>query len=77
MVKVVKVAAWKIGDRYIEDAKEAERATRELVIRELLTEWSANGSGDPQLKLKDSIANWVAENWDAIESRTKAAMAGT
>lgn len=69
MVKVKKVAAWKIGDRFIEDAKEAEKVVRAEVIRELMKEDSASAYEDE--------ADFFSHHWDTIEQRVKAAMAGT
>lgn len=69
MVKVTKVAAWKIGDKFIESAKEAEKETRRLVIQELMAEDSASAYEDE--------ADYFAHHWDTIEARTKAAMAGS
>lgn len=69
MVKVVKVAAWRIGDRYIESAKEAERETRKLVIRELMAEDNASAYEDE--------ADYMAHHWETIDKRVKEAMAGT
>ena len=70
MVKVQKVVAWKIGNVYIENAKEAEIAVRAIVIREMMTEAKRPEKG------KDE-ADWFAENWETIEQRVKTAMVGT
>lgn len=77
MVKVQKVAAWKVGTMYIENADEAEKQTRRLVILELMEE-----QGGLQKPLEfdgshDQVADWVIDNWDEVSRRTKAAMAGT
>lgn len=70
MVKVTKVAVWKIGPSYIEDAKAAEKEARRLIIREMMKKARRPRKG------KDE-ADWVGDNWDEIERRTKAAMTGT
>lgn len=72
MVKVSKVAAWKIGSEYIEDAKAAEQRVRQLVVEELLAEQE-----ESQLANDEDVAEWVAINWEEMESRVKKAMAGT
>lgn len=77
MVKVVKVAAWRIGGRYIEDAKEAEREVRKLVIIEMLEDHPHKIWEDADEGATDNVADWVAANWDEIENRVKKAMAGT
>lgn len=77
MVKVVKVAAWCIGDKYIEDAKEAEKAVREEIIREMLEDCPDKIWEDAEDEATGNVANWVAANWEEIENRTKKAMAGT
>ena len=75
MVKVSKVAAWKIGSEYIEDAKAAEQRVRQLVVEELLSE--ENPDGDVMMGSDHDVAAWVATNWDLIVARVKEAMAGT
>ena len=70
MVKVTKVAVWKIGNTYIESAKEAEKETRREIIREMLVAEENMGIGE-------GPADWIADNWDEISNRTKAALAGT
>lgn len=74
MVKVTKVAAWKIGDKFIESAKEAEAATRQLVIGELLADLHED---DEPFASAEKLADWVSRNWDNILVRTKEALAGT
>ena len=69
MVKVAKVAVWKIGNTYIESAKEAEKETRRMVIQELIAEESPSAYADE--------ADYFAHYWETIEARTKAAMTGT
>lgn len=69
MVKVTKVAAWKIGEEYIEDAKAAEQRVRQLVVEEMIDEQKAAG-------IKD-FPSWIAKSWDEIEARVKKAMAGS
>lgn len=71
MVKVMKVAAWKIGEEYIEDAKAAEQRVRQLVLEEMMDEQKAAGIGD------FSFSSWMAKNWDEAEARVKKAMAGS
>lgn len=70
MVNVTKVAAWKVGNTFIEDAKEAEKEVRRLVVMELIGEQPGDYS------TVDLIADWVVDNFDKIETRVKAAMAG-
>lgn len=70
MVKVTKVAVWKIGAAYIESAKEAEKETRRMVIKEMLV-------AEENMAIGESPADWFADNWDDINNRTKAALAGT
>ena len=72
MVKVSKVATWKIGSEYIEDAKAAEQRVRQLVVEELLEEQE-----DAKLCGDEDVAEWVATHWDLIVARVKEAMAGT
>lgn len=69
MVKVTKVAVWKIGDRFIESAAEATKAARLEIIREMLVNEENQFAGQ-------GPAEWMSSNWDAIEAKTKAAMTG-
>jgi hypothetical protein len=70
MVKVSKVAVWKIGDQYFPDAQAATKETRRLVIEEMLVQEENMFAGQ-------SPSSWMADNWDSIEARVKAAMAGS
>ena len=70
MVKVTKVAVWKIGNIYIESAKEAEKETRRVVIQEMIEATTDHPSNQVS-------GDWIADNWDEIEVLTKKAMAGT
>lgn len=69
MVKVAKVAAWKIGEEYIEDAKAAEQRVRELVLEEMMEEQKATGI--------KAFPAWMAKHWEEAEARVKKAMAGS
>lgn len=70
MVKVTKVAVWKIGNTFIESAVEATREVRRIIALELLEE-----GADEQLTLSEA-ADWIADNHDSLEAKVKAAMAG-
>jgi hypothetical protein len=70
VVKVTKIAVWKIGDQYFEDATKATAVVRQQVILELIQEDGA------VLDCPENIARWVACTFDKIEARVKAAMAG-
>lgn len=72
MVRVTKVAAWKIGDKFVEDVAEATKLIRRMVIEEILNE--AYGSKDA-FDVKE-IAEFLSSNFDKIEARVKAAMTG-
>ena len=71
MVKVSKVAVWKIGNEYIEDATRAAQAVRRMVIEELLRERQVR---EPMSI--EQISEFVSTNYDQIETRVKSAMAG-
>lgn len=70
-VKVSKVAVWNVNGTLIEDVKEATKETRKLVIEELVNEQKKHFGID------DNVPEWVADNWERIESRVERAMAGT
>ena len=72
MVKVSKVGVWKIGNDYFEDVKKATTLVRQQVVAELIEEQKV---GD-KLGTSQAVSPWVALNWDIIEARVKAAMAG-
>ena len=72
MVKVTKIAAWKIGNEFFEDMARATTEVRRLVIIEMLEE---EGPGMEGITPED-IASWIAGSFDKIEARVKAAMAG-
>lgn len=69
MVKVSKIAVWKVGDLYIEDAKEAVKVIRKEIIREVISEDSLSAYEDE--------ADYFAHHWEAIDQKVKAALAGT
>lgn len=75
MVKVSKIAVWKIGDRLVEDAATAERCVREIVVGELLRETNQKPTFEPMQI--DQVATWVAFHHNMIEQRVKSAMAGS
>lgn len=78
MVKVTKVAVWKVDGSYFEDAKQAEKVVRQMVIEELLTEQAPGiEKWEHHFESRHEMSEWVSMSWDAIENRTKAAMAGT
>lgn len=70
MVKVTKVAVWKVGNTFIEDFKEAEQHVRCEIIREMLV-------AEENMAIGESPAEWMSSNWDDIEARVKTALAGT
>lgn len=72
MVKVSKIAVWKIGNEYVEDSKEAEKAIRTAIISEMIAEVE-----EGQILSAQDTGKFVAESWDAISAKVKAAMAGT
>lgn len=73
MVRVSKIAVWKVGIGEIyEDQKSAEAAVREAVIEELMAEQDFH----PEEDNRGMIAMWVSQNFDKMEARVKAAMAG-
>lgn len=68
MVKVQKVGVWKVDGQFFENADQATRACRAIVIREVLQDHQAH-------KFEDEAAMF-SELWDEIERKTSAAMAG-
>jgi hypothetical protein len=68
------VAAWRIGDRFVENAEEATKMVRKLVVEELLSEKKLDAQTD--FGDNEEIGQFVADNFDIIEARVKAAMAG-
>jgi hypothetical protein len=68
MVKVEKVGVWKVDGSFFENADEATKAARAIVIREVLQSAKANEYQDE--------AAMFADLWDEIERKTTAAMAG-
>ena len=69
MVKVNKVAVWKVEGAYYESLDQAIKAVRTQAIRELIAEKKANQYEDE--------ADMIADLWDEIETRVEKAMAGT
>lgn len=70
MVKVSKIAVWDVGGELIRDAATATKKARLAIIREML-------SDEENMFQGQSPAEWMADNWETIETRVKAAMAGT
>lgn len=71
-VQVEKVAVWRVNGALIADIVAATKETRRLVIEELVAEQSYVFMEDGE-----DLAFWMADNWERIEVRVKAAMAGT
>lgn len=73
-VVATKVAVWKVSGQYFESVIEAEKAVRHEVVMELLDE---QADTDVAFEAQnEDIAAWIANNWDVIDNRVKAAMAG-
>lgn len=68
MVKVQKVAVWKVEGGFYENLDDATKACRAVVIREILQEAKAN-------EYEDEAAMFAAL-WDDIERRVDQALAG-
>jgi hypothetical protein len=68
MVRVSKIAVWDVDGELFRDAKTTGAAARTSIIKEMIAK---------DKPLKGNIPRWISENWDAIENRVKAAMAGT
>lgn len=67
MVKVSKIGVWKVEGQYHESADSATKAVRRQIIQELIT---------AETPSEEEMADWMADSWDIIESRVKAAMTG-
>ena len=70
MVRVSKIAVWDVNGELVRDALTATKRTRLAVIQEMLVDEENMFQGQ-------TPAEWMSENWDTIENRVKAAMAGT
>lgn len=77
MVKVTKIAAWKIGNKFFEEATEAEAEARRIIVEELLAEQNPERKFDQWFENPADIAEWISRHWAVIEARLKAAMAGS
>lgn len=72
MVKVVKIAAYQIGERVVTSVAEAEKITREEVIKEILdAEMSFSGIVCPE-----DVAHTLSENWDKLNRLMTEALRG-
>lgn len=74
MVKVSKIAVWDVDGVLHRDAKQATRAARRSIIKELMAEQKTSSSDFIDT---GELAEWMADNWDTIEGRVEKAMAGT
>jgi hypothetical protein len=78
MVRVSKIGVWDVNGELIRDSKTAEKAARKAIIEEMVKdEDSAPPHMDETPQRAQWMAIWVSENWDIIENKVKAAMAGT
>ncbi len=73
MVKVTKIAVWKIENSYYENAKAAEAAARRIILRDFLS-YEGVDLDEDQL---DSLADKLIDNWDSFQQQVAAAMSGT
>lgn len=77
MVKVAKIAVWKVGAQYFESIEPATTAVRRAIIEELMLEDGEDGLIWDEVELNGCISDWVSTRWNEIERRVKEALAGT